>query len=168
MRRPRSAAERRSTIPPVIVGYSSPVSSNALTVSNTAANPGGALATTASTGLGNVTLTNVNNVLAGGGTASLSATLAVGQGVGPFTQSNVTLTYADASTYSGAIAVLGTTTLSISGNVLDHAAPALSISASNFGARDAKQSAGRANDPLQYAGRRSGRPPDHFAPRRLH
>ena len=57
------------TIPPVIVGYGSPVSSNALTVTNTAASPGGVLKTTGSTSLGNVTLNNVGNVAAGGGTA---------------------------------------------------------------------------------------------------
>ena len=57
------------TFPTVIVGYGSPVSSNTLTVSNTAASPGGLLQTTGSTSLGNVTLNNVGNVAAGGGTA---------------------------------------------------------------------------------------------------
>ena len=120
------------TIPSVIVGYGSAVSSNLLTVSNTAANPAGALLTTGSTSLSNVTLNNANNVAAGG-TGSLSATLAIGLGVGAFTQSGVTLTYGDASTYTGASSNLGTATLTITGNVLDHAFSALSSSASNFG-----------------------------------
>ena len=107
MRQAGSSGGTTLTIPPVIVGYPAPVSSNTLTVSNTAASPGGALQTTGSTNLGNVTLNNVNNVLAGDGSGSLSATLAPGQGVGPFTQSGVTLTYGDASTYSGAISNLG-------------------------------------------------------------
>ena len=108
------------TIPPVIVGYPSPVSSNTLTVSNIAASPGGALATTGSASLGNVTLNNVSNVAASG-TGSLSATLAAGEGVGAFTQSNVTLTYADASTYSGALANVGSAAVTITGNVYGHA-----------------------------------------------
>ena len=108
------------TVPTVIVGYPSPVSSNTLTVYNTAAGPAGALQTTGSTSLSNVTLNNVNNVAAGG-SGLLSATLAPGQGVGAFLQSNVTLTFADASTYSGAIGDLGTSTVTITGNVLDHA-----------------------------------------------
>ena len=115
------------TIPPVIVGYGSPVTSNTLTISNTAASPGGALMTTGSTSLGNVTLNNANNVAASDGTGSLSATLATGQGVGAFTQSNVALTYADASTYAGALSNLGTTAVTITGDVLGHAAPSLSV-----------------------------------------
>ena len=119
------------TIPSVIVGYGSSQSSNTLTVSNTAANPGGALMTTGSTSLGNVTLNNVNNVLAGGGSGPLTATLATGKAAGAFTQSNITLTYADASTYSGALSNVGTTTVTITGNVLNHSNPALSLVSGN-------------------------------------
>ena len=108
------------TVPTVIVGYSSPVSSNALTVYNTAVGPAGALQTTGSTSLSHVTLNNVGN-LAAGGSGSLSATLAPGQGVGAFTQSNLTLTFADASAYAGASGDLGTSTVTITGDVLDHA-----------------------------------------------
>ena len=119
------------TIPTVIMGYGSPVNSNLLTVSNTAASPGGALKTTGSMSLSNVTFNNVNSIVANGGTGSLSATLAVGQGVGAFTQSGVTLTYADASTYSGALSNLGTATVTITGDVLGHSNPALAIAAGN-------------------------------------
>ena len=119
------------TIPTVIVGYGSPASSNSLTVSNTAANPGGALMTTGSASLSNVTLNNVNSVAASGGTGSLSATLALGQSVGAFTQSNLTITYADASTYSGASGNLGTATVTITGNVLGHSVPVFAVANGN-------------------------------------
>ena len=119
------------TIPTVIVGYPSSVSSNTLTVSNTAASPGGALQTTGSTSLGNVTLNNVNNVAASGGTGSLSATLATGRAIGAFAQSNLTLTYADASTYSGALSNVGTTVVTITGNVLGHSNPLFAVANGN-------------------------------------
>ena len=100
-------------------------------MSNTAASPGGTLKTSGSASLANVTLNNVNNVVASGGTASLFATLAPGQPAGAFTQSNVTLTYADASTYVGANSNLGTAMLTIAGDVLGHSNPALTVTSGN-------------------------------------
>src|SRR5208282_3001359 len=47
-----------------------------------------------------------------------TATLAAGQGLGAFSQNGVTLTYGDASTYSGAISDLGTASVTITGDVV--------------------------------------------------
>jgi autotransporter-associated beta strand protein len=129
-----SIATGSLTIPTVIVGYGSAVTSNSLAITNTAANPGGDLQTTGATGLANVSLNNVNNIAAGGGTAPLTATLAPGRGIGTFTETD-TITYADASSYAGASSNLGTTSVVISGDVVGHANPGYSVvsGSTNFG-----------------------------------
>jgi fibronectin-binding autotransporter adhesin len=113
------------TFAPVIVGYSGPVNTTgSLIVTNTAAAPGGGL-TAASSAVGrfSLDLSNLSNVAAGG-TATLAGALAAGQSVGAFSQA-LSLTYQDASIYTGASGNLGTSTITLTGTVLAHASGAL-------------------------------------------
>jgi T5SS/PEP-CTERM-associated repeat protein/autotransporter-associated beta strand protein len=108
-----------------IVGYTGGVAStNSVTLSN-AAGFNVALGATNNSG---GTITNISS-LGAGSTTTLGASLsASGIGTGTYS-SNVTVTFADASSLAGASTNLGSTNLQITGNVYGHASG--SISATN-------------------------------------
>ncbi len=119
------------TIPDVIVGYGSAVgSSNSLTFNNAS----GFRVNLKTTNNGPLNLLSVGNLsgVVANSNGTVSGSLATGKGLGSYNQT-ITLTYADDSALAGASSNLGTQNVNVTGNVLDHASPSLSITSHDFG-----------------------------------
>lgn len=121
---PTVTATQTLTLPDVIVGYSGPVAGTSTNLGNANGSIWRvAMKTTGTVVDGNVSINNVAGV-GQGSSASVSASLAAGQGVGPIA-SVFSLVYADDSSVPGASGNLGGVTVNVTGNVLDHADGAL-------------------------------------------
>jgi hypothetical protein len=121
-----SLSKATLSLPNVIVGYgTAQTSTDTLTVSNAAGSRVN-LKTTGGGPLNHVTLLDVSGVVPGSSSSAVGATLGTGRSAGAISE-QFTYTYADDSTLPGALSSgLGTGTVTVSGNVLDHASGALS------------------------------------------
>ena len=123
-------------LPNTIVGFNGTISTlGGLTVSNATGYRSNLKTTGATTAGPYVGIANVSSIAPGGSdTISASAYLDGTQpvGIGALNQSFL-LTYADDSVLPGASANLGTTNVTVTGNVLNHASPTLSSASATFG-----------------------------------
>ncbi|MCE9546734.1 MAG: autotransporter-associated beta strand repeat-containing protein [Planctomycetia bacterium] len=106
-------------IPDVFVDYASPVASTGSISVNNLTGFRVNLKTTNNGPVNSISLGNVSNIVANA-SAPITASLATGKSSGSFSQ-GVTLTYADDSSLVGASNNVGTDTITVTGNIYEHA-----------------------------------------------